>query len=650
MSRHSLRAARRLAASALALAALAALAAPAIAAARTAQPPDVARLGELSLEELTDVVVTSVSKRPEPLAEAPAAVYVIGNEQIRRSGAVSLAELLRQAPNLQVAQNGAAGYAISARGLNGHSPAQNFPNKLLVLIDGRSVYSPLYSGVYWDVQDTVLDDIDRIEVISGPAATLWGANAVNGVINITTRPAEETQGALLNVQLGNVEKGAGLRYGGTLTEDLAYRVYAKGFQRGALRTAAGASALDRWNKPQGGFRVDWHPGPERVTLQGDLYRGTEDQGGTGDQTISGGNAVARWERGLSNGTLQLQGYFDQVKRSTAGSGAGFLLRSYDVELQHSIALGSWNRIVWGVGDRISRYRISPRLAPDTSLIFDPARRTLNLANGFLEDRLDLTALLSLTAGIKVERDPFSGLTPMPSLRAAWQVDERTLLWAAASRAIRSPTPFDHDVVELLGATPFLTGNANFRSEKLWAFEMGYRAQFGQRATLSVNGFDDRYDDLRSIEFSPTGFPLLWGNRMQGHIRGVEIWGDYRVARWWTLRAGFNAQYRSLHFKPGASRILGEAQAGNDPHHQFQIRSSMDLAEDLALDVGLRQIGRLPSPANPAYAELEARLAWRPTAGLELAVAGANLLHAHHPEYAPAPEARRSVMLQTRWML
>lgn len=634
----------RRAASALVLAAPAALPAGAV------QQPDVARLGELSLEELANVVVTSVSKRPEPLSAAPAAVFVIGSEQIRRSGAVSIPELLRLAPNLQVAQNGASGYAITARGLNGHSPAQNFPNKLLVLIDGRSVYSPLYSGVYWDVQDTLLDDIDRIEVISGPAATLWGANAVNSVINITTKPAEETQGALLNVQLGNVEKGAGLRYGGRVNETLAYRVYAKGFQRGALRTASGASARDSWNKPQGGFRVDWHPAGERITVQGDAYRGTEDQGGTGDQKIAGGNALARWQRTLSNGTLQLQAYFDQVKRSTAGQGAGFLLRSYDVELQHSFAVGGWNHIVWGLGDRISRYRIRPRLAPDTSLIFDPARRTLNLANAFLEDRIALTDRLSLTAGIKIERDPFAGVAAMPSVRAAWQPDDRTLWWAAASRAIRSPTPFDRDVVELLGTTRFLTGSADFRSEKLWAFEIGYRAQLGQRASISINGFNNRYDDLRSIEFGPTGFPLQWGNGMKGHIRGVEIWGDFRVARWWMLRAGFNAQHKSLHFKPGSSRLLGKAQAGNDPRQQFQIRSSMDLADNIALDVGLRRVGRLPDPATRAYAELDARLAWTPMAGLELAIAGANLLHARHPEYAPAAEVRRSVMLQTRWAL
>jgi iron complex outermembrane receptor protein len=335
--------------------------------------------------------VTSVSKEAQPVSQAPAAVYVITNDDIEQSGATSIPELLRLAPNLEVAQTSPSNYIISSRGFLGNPGDQNFSNKLLVLIDGRSIYTPLYSGVYWDMQDALIDDIDRIEVISGPGATLWGANAVNGVINITTRKSTETEGGLLDVQAGNLETDASVRYGGSLADDLTWRVYAKGFVRDALDTPSGESAHDGWSKPQGGFRLDWDPQGDAVTLQGDLYKGVEDQGTAPNQLLTGGNLQASWKHELDGGsTLQALAYYDQTRRSTDDGGGAFTLRTYDLEVQHSFAIEDWNNIVWGAGERVSRYTIAGAISSVSSLLFDPASRTLNLANAFVQDRLSVS--------------------------------------------------------------------------------------------------------------------------------------------------------------------------------------------------------------------------------------------------------------------
>ena len=287
--------------------------------ASAARAQSLEELQHMSLEELAAVQVSSVTKTSESLSSAPAAIYVISHNDIVRSGASGIPEMLRLAPNLQVFQTGASGYTVTARGFNGSSAAQNFSDKLLVLIDGRSVYTPLYSGVYWDIQDVLPQDIDRIEVISGPGAALWGANAVNGVINIITLKSSETQGGVLQVGAGNLERSASFRYGGKAGGDLAWRVYAKGFIRNDSRTESGVDAHDGWSKPQGGFRLDWTPANKTFTLQGDLYRGTEAQAGAVDQFIDGQNVTARWTHPWAGGSsLQVQAYYDETQRGAHG--------------------------------------------------------------------------------------------------------------------------------------------------------------------------------------------------------------------------------------------------------------------------------------------------------------------------------------------
>jgi iron complex outermembrane receptor protein len=594
------------------------------------------------------VEVTSVSRAAEPLGSAPAAIFLITRDDIRRSSARSIPEVLRLAPNLQVIRLTASSYEVGARGLGGNQEAQNFPNKLLMLVDGRSVYTPLFSGIYFDAQDVLLDDVDRIEVISGPGATLWGANAMNGVINIITRKTADTQGLLANVMGGNREQRAEARWGGRSGDALSYRAYAKGFRESSLDLTSGASAGDSWKKGQAGFRVDWAQGAEVLTASGDVYQATEDVPGVdADMRVKGGNMLARWQHSTARTQTQVQAYIDRTERATTFDSSGFQLTAYDLELQQTVDLGN-HRLVWGGNTRFSDYHINST----ASLIFEPAHRTLHLGSLFAQDNFSLGAGLSLTAGIKFEDDPYSGWSTLPDLRLSWQLNDATMLWLAGSRAIRSPTPFDTDVIETVGGSPFLVGDPDFEPEKVTAYEAGYRSRPLTALSFTVTTFFNRYDDLRSIELSPvSGFlPLQWGNRMKGDTYGVEAWADFQVTSWWRVSPGVRTLHKRLRFKEGASTLLGVAQAGNDPTNQASLRSSMDIGQRGTFDLHFRHTDSLPSPDTRGYYELNARFGWRWTQSLEVAIAGSDLLHRRHVEYRPtAGEAiGRSVVAELRW--
>lgn len=611
-------------------------------------------LAQMSLQDLTNVEVTSVSKTPQPLSSAPAAIYVITHDAIIRSGATSVAEALRLAPNLEVRQITATDYAITARGFGGNQGDQNFSNKLLVLIDGRSVYSPLYSGVYFDAQTVPLEDVDRIEVISGPGATLWGANAMNGVVNIITRPAYLTQGAYASAGVGNQDQDADARYGGKLDDETAFRVYGLGFRRDALETPDGASAEDPWWNAQAGFRIDSSLANDTLTLQGDGYHAIEDAGDAPANLVTGANVLGRWQHHSERSDLQLQAYFDDTERNAQGGGAGFVLHTYDVELQQSLAAGRVNRLVWGAGERLNSYEIRDSLSPVSSLLFLPTSRALTLGNLFAQDTWTVVPALSLIGGIKLEDDPYAGWAVQPDARLSWMAGSTTQIWAAVSRAIRSPTPFDDDVEEKLGSTLYLTGNGAFKPERVTAYEMGYRGQPDAIVSLSASIFYNHYDDLRTINLGPppAGIPLYWGNEMEGDTYGVEAWADVQITDWWRLSPGFRSLHEELRFEPGYIPVLGVSQAGDDPSAQGFLTSSMDLGSRFTFDASLRYVDALPDPALPGYYELSARLAWRLTPKLELALSGQNLLHARHFEYpAPGGEAiPRSGMLEVRWGL
>jgi iron complex outermembrane receptor protein len=608
-----------------------------------------------SIEELRDMPITalanldvlSATKSASTLGDAPTAIYVITHDDIVRSGTLTLPGILRLAPNLHV-MRGSGNTVISARGLSGNPDAQNFSNKLLVLIDGRSVYTPLFSGVYWDMQDVLPEDVERIEVISGPGATLWGANAMNGVINIITRNAGATQGGYGTGVLGERTYDAGLRYGGRISDTANYRLFAKVNQ--VFETARNAD--NGSIRLLGGFRVDWNPtAADQLMLEGNLLYGLRGRGLSPDERLQGQNIVTRWNHESASGSkLQVQAYYDHNGRDERSrDGARFTIHTFDLDVQHSFALGSVHQIVWGGGARISRYDIDGT----SSLDFVPDKRTLFLANIFVQDSIALTPSLTGIVGLKYEHDPYSGGVLLPNARLAWKPNGSTLLWAAISRAIRSPTPFDRDVVERLGSTVFLTGSSSFRSEKLTAYEAGTRITLSSSASVSVSGFYNEYDDLRSIELTPqTLLPLVWGNGIRGHSYGLEAWADYRLTAWWRIKPGYSLLLQNFHFKPGASGLLGTSQVGNDPKHRASVRSSMDIGREINLDADLRYVSPMRSPYAPSYIQLGARLGWQFTDRAELSVAGFNLLHKHHQEL-PASQASpvsRSVFLALKWHL
>jgi iron complex outermembrane recepter protein len=624
---------------------LAASVAPAHAQLLAGNSDPLSELSRMTLEQLANVEVTSVSKSAQSLSSAPASIYVISREDILRSGVMSVPEALRLAPNMQVNQLTSTTYSNGARGFAGRPDVQNFSNKILILIDGRSVYSPLFSGIDYDMQDVLMDDVDRIEIISGPGATLWGANAMNGVINIITRKAHDTHGKLVRLDAGAEEQAAALRYGGRMSDDASFRVYAKWFDRGETEFAGGESAEDDWNKLQAGFRVDGGAGNSRYAVQGDYQSAEQGFAGVSDVGFSGANVLGRWEHTGSRVTTRAQVYFDRVDRERTPSGLAYDIDASDFEFQQSASVGGRHQLVWGLGRRYSDYHTE-----NNNLAFVPDHRTLELTNVFLQDAITLSDELKLTAGIKFEDNSYSDWSALPDVRLSWAPNDRTMFWLGGSRAIRSPTPFDTDVQEFVGTQLFVLGDPDFKSEKVTAFELGYRGNPDAALSLSASVFYNEYDDLRTIEITPVVFlPLRWGNLMEGSSYGFEAWANIQLTSWWRLSPGVRTVHKRLEFSEGASAIVDVGQAGNDPSSRYVLKSSMDLRR-FTFDVILRKVGALPDPALDSYTEMNARFAWKVSERLELAVKGFNLLNETHFEY-PQPEGRairRSILAELRY--
>jgi len=604
-----------------------------------AQQPDSAAqaLKQLSIEQLMNLEVTSVSRRPERLSQTASAIQVITQDDIRRSGASSLAEALRLAPNLQVAQVDSRQWAISARGFSSTTA-----NKLLVLIDGRTVYTPLFSGVFWDAQLVPLGDIDRIEVISGPGATLWGANAVNGVINVITKDAKDTPGLVLSGGGGTELRGFGTaRYGGPLGSAVRYRIYGTGFDRDPTALPSGQEATDDWHLGQGGFRVDWDASSiSHVTLQGDLYDGRIGQATAGDIAVSGRNVMAKWSRTISETSgLTGQLYYDRTHRDIPGT-FGEDLDIYDVDLQHQARLGARHDLVWGLGYRL----INDHIANTALLAFLPAHVARQWFTGFVQDEIAIVPnRLHVALGTKIEHNDHTGFEIQPSGRVNWRVSPSATLWGAVSRALRTPSRIDRDLFARVSAASFLAGGPGFHSEEELAYELGYRYQKGSLA-LSVATFYSRYHGLRSLEElnPPAPDTLIIGNGQDGESYGAELTAGYWLTSRWRVRAGYTELRVHIWPNPGStdtSRGLTESQA---PDRQFFVQSSVDLPAHLRLDVGLRAIGEIARRQVPAYSDLNARLSWQPTPKLDLAIVGQNLLHRRHTEFGAPGATRREI--------
>lgn len=617
-----------------------------VADAAAAQTPRSGRLEELkqlSIEELVDTDVTTASRRIERLADVAAAVTVITGEDLRRMGVMTLPQALRLAGHLHVAQVSGPQYVVSARGF-----AITTTNKLLVLIDGRTVYSPVFGGTFWESQDLVVPDIERIEITRGPGGSVWGANAMNGVINVITRNAADTRGTFVNLSAGSSVLGPyAIRHGGRLGNAGSYRAYTKVRFEDPHQLLSGADAKDDFDFGQAGFRIESdQAGRSKMFLQGDVYTGTTGLPSDTEANISGGNLLARWMQTHGNHSSSVQAYYDHTYRRVPNQYRG-VLDTFDVDAQHQWHLGR-NQLVFGAGYR--RYE-GDDLGDGPGFFFEPRERTSHRFNAFAQNEVRVGRGVFVTVGSKFERNEFTGFEIQPTVRARWSSDTRSA-WGAVSRAIRVPTRFDTDLRIRFpnSANLLLTGTLDFESEDLLAYEAGYRRQFRQRFSIDVAGYVNRYDDLRTQELRP-GQPVLLANLMNGLTRGVESTAIAQVLPRWQIHASHAYLWKKLTFDSGSTGITRAASEANDPRHIFALRSYVTATNRIEIDAFYRHVGSLPSPAVEAYQELDARVGLRVGPGWDLSLIGHNLLHERHVEFrggTPPETYERSVTLRSVW--
>ncbi len=607
----------------------------------------------LSLTELSNVEVTSVSKKSEKESEAAAAIFVITQNDIRESGMTSIPEVLRMVPGLDVAQTGSHGWAVSSRGFN-----DEFANKLLVLIDGRTVYDPLFSGVYWDVQDTPMQDVERIEVIRGPGATLWGANAVNGVINIITKAASETQGEFVSQTIGtNINSGTTVRYGAKVDDNAYVRAYAKYDDMGSFKLTNGGDAHDQWNKGQAGFRSDWKSGGNQTfTFQGDVYNSGQNDvlklpslaTGTQINTVSdrevatGGNLLARWDNKVSKDSdFTFQMYYDDAKRFFEIYSNN--IQTFDMELQHAWTPTEGHDVVWGAGYRLVAQDINttPYLQLKSDAFMD------SLLSAFVQDKITIVPKkFYITLGSKFEYNTFTQFEYQPSARFTWLMDEKNTVWGAVSRAVHTPDRGSQDLTRLVGgplaASTFAAkiGNENTTSEELIAYELGYRTQLARNVSLDVSSFYNDYRKLLLGVPGPTLTPTIPGlgavtliTVSPVNVGSAHSWGGEASINWKpTNYAELVAGYTLLELKFDQADPYGFSFANKTPEQQFNIRSNIKLPYDVEWNTALYYVDDLSALKVDNYYRLDTRLAWKPIDSLELSLVGQNLLDPRHQEF------------------
>ncbi|MGE0257093.1 MAG: TonB-dependent receptor plug domain-containing protein [Alphaproteobacteria bacterium] len=633
-------------------------------------PP--ARLTDLSLAELGDLVVTSVSKEAEPLRQTAAAVHVITNDDIRRSGATSVPEALRLAPGMQVSRVDSDHWAVGVRGF-----ADQFSKGLLVLIDGRSVYTPLFAGMYWPAHDVVLEDVERIEVIRGPGGTIWGANAVSGVVNIITRAAADTQGASVSVTAGTIDRGmVSLRYGATAGH-LAYRVYGKAFTRASQHHRDGAS-YDEWHMQQAGFRADWSGDGHRLTVQGDVSGGEHGQRVSvasfapqvqfpleGPLKASGGNLRVQWEPRLVGGaTARLQGYYDRT--SWDAPHFAEVRDTVDVDGMYGLAAGPRVRLLAGTGARWSPGR-SRQVLP--TLHFTPSTVTDHMLSVFAQAEVELVReRLWLTGGAKWGHNNYTGGETQPTVRLRWQPTGAQTLWAAATRAVRIPSRLERGIrLSALVSPPIyieVAGSNAFQAERLQGYEAGYRLQLGAAVHLDVAVFANQHDNLAAntvgstrVELTPAPpraivtFPYV--NGIEGRSHGFELSPSWTPVPWWRVAGSYAYLHLDMRGKPGNVDTAAVTRyGGSSPRHQLQVQSRMAIAGRLEVDPTYRYVGALPARAVAAYHAADLRLGVPLARGWVLSVAGQNLLTPHHAEFShdppPAVGISRSLVATLTW--
>lgn len=609
------------------------------------------RLKQLSLTDLGKVQfynpeATSAARKTQKLLDTPSALFVISQEDIRRAGITSIPEALRLVPGMQVARVNANRWAISTRGLN-----SLISSKLLVMIDGRTVYTPYTASVFWDVQDLLIEDIDRIEVIRGPGASLWGANAVNGIINIITKAADQTQGNLVTTHLGTGEEQAivGARHGGQLKKG-HYRVYGKFYQHDSFADAQGQDTDDNWQMKRGGFRADWNVTKrDSLSLQGDAYDGFEKQTNflpldvpriaNVHTYLKGFNLLARWKRTLTKGDMILQTYYDFTERDNTV----FLKEvrgTYDLDFQHRWQPNKRQEYIWGLGFRHTRDDFE-----NNSFIIDvePNQREDNLFSAFVQAEFILQPQRwKIVLGSKFEHNDYTGFEYQPTTRLLWTPHEQHSGWASVSRAVRSPSRYDSDnrTNTLTGALRVNgSGNPDFESEIMAAYELGYRFTPNDRFLLDTTLFYNDYDKLRTIE--PIGFqpfpppPTLiarWDNQMTGEVYGLEIAAHWQATKNWRLVTTYSYAEVQLHLLPTSRFIFGESEEGDTPHHQATLRSLLSLPRNMEFDAVLYYVDNVPNQNTPNYTRFDVRWGWLPRKNLSLSLGSRNLFDNQHHEF------------------
>lgn len=609
---------------------------------------------DMSIEELMAVKITTASKKEQRLFGTPAAAYVITSEDIRRAGATSIPDALRMVPGLQVARVNANNWAVSSRGFN-----NVFANKLLVLIDGRSVYTPHWGGVHWEIHDVMLEDVERIEVIRGPGGTLWGANAVNGIINIITKNAQDTQGGLLSGGSGTEEEGFGaVRYGDKIDDNTYFRVYSKYFNRDDGTQPTGEDGGDGWDLFRGGFRIDSYPTQrDHWTVLGDIYDGDVGQRGTissliaplstpyaYQNSVNGGDILARWKRTFSQDSdMILQIYYDRERRATQNIDE--TINTYDFDFQHRFPLRDGHEVIWGLGYRLDRHTVDGTF----NYSLDPRHEDLDLYSGFLQDRISLIEdELELTVGSKVLKHYYSDVEFQPSGRLRWTPDERNTVWAAATKAVRTPSRYDTGSTTSWGVfrvgpltiSQEAYGNPDVVPEKATAYELGYRTKPCDKLILDLAGFLHIYDELiateRGANIPQSGY-TIWSytidNNLEGKTYGVEASATYQASESWRLNAGYT--FLQMQLDPDNSSVVSPQDTpteGESPHHQLHLRSFYDLSDDIELDFSLNYVDNLPEGDIAHYLRFDARLGWNIAKNTELSVVGQNLFDKRHSEF------------------
>jgi iron complex outermembrane recepter protein len=662
------------------------LTAAAIAAPVSAQQTTVQDLASKSLEDLMNMKVTSVSKKEQKLSRTAAAVFVITEEDIRRSGATNIPDLLRMVPGMDVGQINGSTWAISARGFN-----SQFSNKLLVMVDRRIVYTETFAGVFWDTLDLPVEDIERIEVIRGPGGAVWGANAVNGIISIFTKKADKTRGGLVEGGAGNIQQGFGLvQYGGELDKQADYRVYVKDFNQYHMLDPASRNGADGWHAARSGFRIDDALSPnDSLMLEGDLSVGREGEFGymlpsitspglvplAEEIDIADGSVISAWNHTFSpasNTSLQIS--FDRHLRHDPQNPER--RDTWDVDFQHQLAWGHRQDIVWGLG-----YRNTPdRIEGSLTVAMRPVSRDLEVFNAFLQDEFALIpGELYLTVGSKFEHNDYTGFEIMPDVRIAWAASSRHMLWAAVSRDLRAPSRNDTDLLLNLGTGPAgpptllrLLGNPNFKDERLIAYESGYRAKVSGRASVDLAAYFNDYDGLQTTEpgapfpeaTPPPAHivqPFMYENLMYGETHGIELAANWKVTDRWTLSPGYALEQLHMHTAPSSQdKQTPLFIEGGAPRQSAQLRSHLDLGGGFKWDSSAFFVGRLihQGPLSdftvPAYTRVDTGLSWQPWERFSIGAYGQNLVTDRHFEFQDINGAlqfgqiKRSAYLKFAW--